>query len=537
MYPELAQPGDVGDVLVGVQRPVLGDLDPQPSRREPGPLEHGSDPAGQVRPGELARGDVDRHKQVRERPGGGVAAGPLEDPLGDRAVGVAVLEHLQEDPRQQQPPGRVLPAQQRLVAEGRPTAQVDDRLVVQAELVEGDGRHELGPQGEVGQRLRAHIGVEDLPAPSSRGLRPVERRVCLGEQLRAGRGGRGDRDPDRQRGAHLFAPEPQRLPHRHEDPLGDHDGLGGTGQVLQDDDELVPTEAPRGVDLPQLTTDRGGQGNQQVVTDPVAQAVVDELEVVDVQEQDRDGPGVTTGAGQRLVQPVQQQLPVGQPREGVVQRPVPELLLHAFLLQHARLQLGVHPGVVDRKRGLDREHLQHGAVGLVGAHPVTRHVDAQHTEQCAVPAVQRGEQCVQRVPRVLAAVDRQVGHEEVEVAVDRLLGTAVEEAQAATGLGGGEQLGPVLARGLLALQGVAHVVRTREGHDVEATSLDDEVDDRDPEAELLDDRLGHLLQRQGEVQRCPQALGDVHQHASRPRGHRDDGGLHRRKIPSVRMFW
>jgi hypothetical protein len=55
---------------------------------------------------------------------------------------------------------------------------------------------------------------------------------------------------------------------------------------------------------------------QQLITDLVAQPVVDGLELVDVAEQEPDV--VLTGAGQGLVDPLAQLGPVGQPGQRVV---------------------------------------------------------------------------------------------------------------------------------------------------------------------------------------------------------------------------
>src|SRR4051812_31068160 len=57
----------------------------------------------------------------------------------------------------------------------------------------------------------------------------------------------------------------------------------------------------------------------------MSERVVDELEAVDVEEEDRGGPGAAAGpAAQREREPVAEQRAVRQPRQRVVQRAVSE---------------------------------------------------------------------------------------------------------------------------------------------------------------------------------------------------------------------
>jgi hypothetical protein len=64
----------------------------------------------------------------------------------------------------------------------------------------------------------------------------------------------------------------------------------------------------------------------------VPQAVVDVLEAVQIEQQDREGRPAPAGAVERMPQPVDEQRPVGQARQLVVQRGVSRLLLRAAAL-------------------------------------------------------------------------------------------------------------------------------------------------------------------------------------------------------------
>ena len=66
---------------------------------------------------------------------------------------------------------------------------------------------------------------------------------------------------------------------------------------------------------------------QQLVAGAVAEAVVDLLEPVEVDEQHREHVPGPRGAGQRLVEPVAEQRAVGEVGEAVVERLPRELLL------------------------------------------------------------------------------------------------------------------------------------------------------------------------------------------------------------------
>ena len=59
---------------------------------------------------------------------------------------------------------------------------------------------------------------------------------------------------------------------------------------------------------------------KQLVADLVTQVVVDDLEAIDVAEQDRHALARALGLQQRVVEVVEQEPPVGQAGEGVLER-------------------------------------------------------------------------------------------------------------------------------------------------------------------------------------------------------------------------
>lgn len=105
--------------------------------------------------------------------------------------------------------------------------------------------------------------------------------------------------------------------------------LGPPGECLggrlraggREDDELVAADPRDGVAVPKRTPQPIRDDDQQLVAEQVAEAVVDVLELIDVDEQQAHsvaGQGPAPGGGQ----PGEQQLAVGQAGQGVVQRPV-----------------------------------------------------------------------------------------------------------------------------------------------------------------------------------------------------------------------
>ena len=126
--------------------------------------------------------------------------------------------------------------------------------------------------------------------------------------------------------------------HRGQRQLGDPDRVVDPLAAVDQDDELVA--AHPGDQVP-LTDDAVGEppgdGDQQPVAEVVAEAVVDRLETVEVEEADAD-PLLRPGVGEDLTEGLEEQRPVGQPGQRVVQRleaqPLLELVPLGDVLDH-----------------------------------------------------------------------------------------------------------------------------------------------------------------------------------------------------------
>ena len=110
------------------------------------------------------------------------------------------------------------------------------------------------------------------------------------------------------------------------DALGDRFGRFGHGSRLDQHGELVAAEAGHGVAGAGGGAEAFGDSHEQAVAGRMPEAVVDRLEVVEVQEQHGDRIGAPVAAVHGMGEPVQEQRPVGQAGEGVVERLVVELL-------------------------------------------------------------------------------------------------------------------------------------------------------------------------------------------------------------------
>ena len=85
----------------------------------------------------------------------------------------------------------------------------------------------------------------------------------------------------------------------------------GVAQAPLDDRELVAAQPRQRVGLPQTGLDPVRHRDQQAVADDVAVAVVDGLEMVQIEIVKRDEAACPLGTAQRLIEPVVEQPPIG----------------------------------------------------------------------------------------------------------------------------------------------------------------------------------------------------------------------------------
>ena len=120
--------------------------------------------------------------------------------------------------------------------------------------------------------------------------------------------------------------------------------LGVLGpDVFEQDRELVPADSSHGVSGPERLRDPRRRQDEKPIPDGVAEAVIDQLETVDVQEQHGEGEGrVSLIVPQGMLEAVHEQGPVGEFRERIVEGVMPELALRSPALGDVR-QRACHP--------------------------------------------------------------------------------------------------------------------------------------------------------------------------------------------------
>ena len=184
-----------------------------------------------------------------------------------------------------------------------------------------------------------HLLVEDLEPVASELLGPVHRRVGVAQQ-HVRRRTVADGEAEAGREEHLAAVvEDERLGQHLVEPVGDREHRALAGHVLGEDHELVATEAGDGVVGPHDGAQPLGEADEQLVAGPVAEAVVDDLEPVEVEEEDRDLLLQLPGPHQRVLEPVEHQGAVGQSGQVVVHGLVGQAALGFVALERDLEQL------------------------------------------------------------------------------------------------------------------------------------------------------------------------------------------------------
>lgn len=133
-------------------------------------------------------------------------------------------------------------------------------------------------------------------------------------------------------------------------------------EVGQEDQELVAALARDHVHLPDRRPQPRSDRLQQLVPGRMPEAVVDELEVVQIDEQNRRTMARPAGPSKGQLQMLQERGPVRQARQRVVERSIGELLHRLRLNTLAVGDVGDHP--VDKQTAVFRRGF--------GPHPVER---------------------------------------------------------------------------------------------------------------------------------------------------------------------
>jgi hypothetical protein len=240
----------------------------------------------------------------------------------------------------------VVPPDQGLGADGAAVGEAHERLVVELELVPPGRVPEPPRQGELAAGVAVARAVE-LEAVAAGVLRGVERDVrMLHERLARvgviGVDARADTGGDHELDVAQHDRLDQRVAHLLRDPPGGgaHVGMrlaargAGVAAAGHEDQELVAALARDHVAGPGDAAQAPGHLLQELVADGVAEVVVDELEVVEVEVEDGGRSAVAVGGRDRRRQVLLEQRAVGQVGERVVVGEVGEPVLGLLARGH-----------------------------------------------------------------------------------------------------------------------------------------------------------------------------------------------------------
>ena len=214
---------------------------------------------------------------------------PLQHEVADRHDESGLLGDAHEALRSHVAMVRVLPAQQRLERHHALGLDVDDRLVVHVELPRGQRRAQRRLDRDALLQALVHAGAEELEVVAAAILGLVHGGVGVAQQLAHVRTiVRVERNPDAHRGHERAAVHHHRRRERVVDAAGGLAHLVGALDGLEDDDELIPAHAHHHVLGAHRGADALRHGLQELVAGLVAARVVDVLEAVEVQEQNRE---------------------------------------------------------------------------------------------------------------------------------------------------------------------------------------------------------------------------------------------------------
>ena len=247
-----------------------------------------------------------------------------QDPRADRDDEPVALGQRDEAQRRDDAEDRVVPAQQRLDAGHAAVVEGDERLVDEAQLAVGEGVAQAALELQALQRALAHGVVEDLAARLAHLLGAVHRRVGVAQQ-RVGIVLAGPAEAHADAGADVaaLAVEDQRLAQGLGQAARHPERVALARDAGQQDGELVAAEAGHDVGRTQHAAQPLGDAAEQAIAGAVAERVVDDLEVVEVDEQHGDAPA----GAQRAAEALHEQLAIGQAGERVVVGLPGELLL------------------------------------------------------------------------------------------------------------------------------------------------------------------------------------------------------------------
>ncbi len=369
---------------------------------------------------ELARRQVDRerhHVQPFAAPQLVLRARGADHPLAHRHDHAALFEDRDEFVRAHQFTAPAAPAQQHFERVHAARGGAHDRLVVQLEFTPRQRAAQARFEVEVARRRLVHALGEKLVIVAARRLGLVHRRVRVAHQgIDVAAVLRIQADADRRRDVQAAAFDGARRGQRRDDRVADRGGSGTLLDPGQQHDEFIAPEARHQVARAHRAHQPARDFAQQLVAHQVAKRIVDRLEPVQVEEDQRQARAlvrfVAAGhAAHRRIEPVRQHGAVGQAGQAVVVGHVVHARLGLAPLVDFFLQQRIGAGQFGRAFGHAHFELVACTPHGVGRFTLGRHVvhqpDAAPARECGVeqaPGQARPE------ARAVAAYHFMLGH-------------------------------------------------------------------------------------------------------------------------------
>ncbi|MNI02304.1 hypothetical protein D3C73_551700 [compost metagenome] len=280
----------------------------------------------QLTTGEQTRRNVDRDERQHHPvllPLAHLPARLRHDPGVDFCNQTGSFGDRNEFRRRHQAPLRVLPTHQRLDADQATALEVVNRLVIDPQLlsVQGAAQFEgdLEPLLGVGRQLFGVQGI--IIAPRALGLEQC--RVGIAQQLLDAQRIAGEQaDADAGVYGQLVPINKERLFKALDDPLGQRSGLNQLRTAFGKYGELIPAQPRQGDARTEHGPQALGHSLEQLVANGMPEAVVDHLEVIEIDHQQRAATLMDLCRGQGLFGAVDEQQAVRQIGQRIVVRQV-----------------------------------------------------------------------------------------------------------------------------------------------------------------------------------------------------------------------
>ncbi len=211
----------------------------------------------------------------------------------------------------------MLPTHQRLDALQAFVAGADEGLVGDREFAVRDRPAQVVLDGLAEMEFLLHRLVEEGEAVATLVLGPVEREIgCLEERRRAFAVAWAHRDAERKRRVDLRRAEIEWRDHRVDDAMSRCGTVRGAVDLRQDQRELVAAKPGEAVAVAYGSPDAFDDADQQAVAGLMAVGVIDVLETVDVDGDERH-LRVGSAAGDRCLEHLVEAEAIGQGGQGI----------------------------------------------------------------------------------------------------------------------------------------------------------------------------------------------------------------------------